>query len=176
MNQNKIKTLSTNLNWLVIRQLKNLSKPKISNTKWKKMSEQEKNKIKEEQKIDNEFLKRNGQIILSNDIIAKERDKRYKTENVEFKFNEKTNKLENTKNKNIEEVSYQRVQDKTYNVAFKEEMDVESKQYSHETLWHDGSNFLDWYFNDIDRRYKQGEFRRPSDKLHILDEKNLNYL
>lgn len=175
LSKQKLKNLSNNLNWLVIRQLKELSKFKISNTKWKSLPNEEKDRIKSEQKINNEFLKRNGQIILSDIIIAKEGEKRYRTNDTEFVYSEDKRKLVNIKNPKIEEVSYQRAQDKTYNVAFEQEMDVESKQYEYQTKWYDGTNFLEWYNKPIEQRYKQGTFRRPGDKLHILDENNLSY-
>lgn len=173
----KIQTLSKNLNWLVVNQIKKISEPRISNTKWRKLSNQEKDRIKEEQKIDNEIFKRNGQIILSDIIIAKTKDKRFTStiEQSEFKYDEQYNKFVNTKNRQIEEAGYQRAQDKTYNIAFKEEMDVESKQYEPQVKWHNGESFIKWYNKPIEERYKQGEFRRPSDKLHILDENNLSY-
>lgn len=163
-----IDNLNKNLNWGVITYLKHKAKGKqFTPEEWKKLSNQEKARIKEQQRYESEIYSRNKQVCIpdqpsnlhtliktKNGEEVRRVQQRSKNKLV---YNKKTGEAKIVfEDNSILEQGYQRIPDKTYGIAFNDGiLDVDAiNSRSFSTTWHDGRPFLDWYFSSTEDRYQ----------------------
>jgi hypothetical protein len=158
-------TINDNLNWGVKQYMTHFRESKkYSKNKWNKLSKEEKEQIQLQHRLDLEFFKRNQQIIISDQVFAL-----LKKGNKEIR--EKYNPKIHDNNDNVIELSYQRVNDKTYAAAYYEEIDpvgvYNRDQLRPKVMW-GNIPFKDWYFSDTNIRYQKASPTRY--KIHKIDE------
>lgn len=152
-----LQNVSNNMNWGITQYMKHFRETKkMPDKKWAKLSKAEKENFKLKHEIDLEYFKRNQQFIISNEIFAIEKNSKARK-----KYNPKIHKS------NLQEISYQRVNDKTYTVAYVDKIDPFEATYMSKVKWVDGTDFKSWYFSPQSDRYPKAPLRKHP-KIHRL--------